>query len=193
MNKQEQMMASGMYEQIDPPLLNLFLLSDLTQKIINTIGCSDPQSFSLEDLLSQDIPSEESKEFGDTKAFQQTEILRERIIGYMKDAKKTTPAWMDILDKWFMLVRPIVVESLDSIEITNDEMLATYRYRTACIKMYGKIFTYKTVVKPCGEVYFDDSFIDGVINPELDNDSNIARLYKLFSSIAIFDTLSASR
>ena len=110
MNKQEQMMASGMYEQIDPPLLNLFLLSDLTQKIIDTIGCSDPQSFNLEDLLSQDIPSEESKEFGDTKAFQQTEILRDRIIGYMKDAKNTAPAWMDILDRWFMLVKPIVVD-----------------------------------------------------------------------------------
>lgn len=193
MNKQEQMMASGMYEQIDPPLLNLFLLSDLTQKIIDTIGCSDPQSFNLEDLLSQDIPSEESKEFGDTKAFQQTEILRDRIIGYMKDAKNTAPAWMDILDRWFMLVKPIVVESLDSIEVINDEMLATYRYRTTCIKMYGKNFTYKTVVKPSGEVYFDDSFIDGAINPELDDNSNIARLYKLFSSIAIFDTILASR
>lgn len=193
MNTEEQMQAAGAYDQIDEPLLNLLLLSDLTQKLVDIMAFSSntADALNLDNLLLSNMEGEKYEAIKDHKAVQQTKGLRDKILARNNATKDSIPKWMDMLDRWFFIIRPMVIEVIDSIEVVNDEMLATYRYRTTEIKLNGTKFVYKTIVEPNGDVLFDDTYINELMNPEPMHDTNVGRLFKLLSSIAIFDTLTA--
>ena len=188
----EQLAKTGFYEQADDKVLRLLLLADLTEKIISITEEGDNTQFDLYDIVRSEMNDPSFDSIKDTKSYRITKELREEVIKRESELAGRSPTWMDEVDKWMMIVRPLVVDAVDSFAVTKSEVVGNLRHHStkAVIgdvvilnESSGRLDDKKSVaVKKC--------VIRGIKTASGFPNNNLGSLQRLISALTIFDIYS---